>query len=45
MVIGNVPKIRGYLCAAFIVDVLDNDVPCILTDVEQYDILYYLCCE
>ena len=31
--------------ASFIVDILDNDLPCILTDAEQYDILSYLCCD
>ena len=31
--------------AAFIVDISDSDLPCPLTDVEQYEILYYLCCE
>ena len=36
------PSVRS---AAFIIDILDNDVPCLLTDMEQYDILYYLCCD
>ena len=31
--------------AAFIIDILDSDDSCILSDAEQYDILSYLCCE
>ena len=31
--------------AAFIIDILDNDLSCPLNDMEQCDVLFYLCCE
>ena len=32
-------------CWRFIVDILDNDRACFLTDVERHEIMFYLCCE
>ena len=31
--------------ASFILDILESDAPCILTDAEQLEILSYLCCD